>query len=266
LCAVSFRTHLQEKISANGGEYRGDLTKEVTHLIAYAAEGKKYQYATQWEVKIVGLKWLNDSLDRRMILNEALYHPTIPSDKQGAGAWNRQTTANVQLGKRSRHEEAVADVPRKLRRTASAKLGSQSETLWSEIVNGPPMDDSTKNNHLRSSKSSSALRPVVLEPKSFATDSTGLGDDGRKFITKDSKTADHQQIRKGIFSGFGFFLYAFNSKQVKQAGHFSSTRGFTNKILRCPFYESTYSAMTERSTSPSCRSITMRHPTSPDSF
>lgn len=212
---------------ANGGEYRGDLTKDVTHLIAYAAEGKKYQYATQWEIKVVGLKWLKDSLARRMILEEALYHPNIPQDELGAGAWNRQAKAEVQLGKRPRENDAVADIPRKLRRTASMKLGSQSETLWCEIVNGPPSENSARSDQLRPSKSLPVLKSVVLEPKSFTADGTGMDDARRKLVTTDSHITG-QHVGKGIFSRSGCYLHAFTAKQVRRAAP-PTKRCFTDK-------------------------------------
>lgn len=242
---------MQEAISDNGGEYRGDLTKEVTHLIAYAPEGKKYQYATQWEVKVVGLKWLEDSLARRMILEEALYHPNIPQDEQGAGAWKRQPRPDVQLGKRTRADEDVPDVPRKLRRTASMKLGSQRETLWCEIVNGPPGEDSANDDQLRPSKSLPILNSVALEPKSFTTDTTGTEDDRRRVVTTNSNMTEPQQGGNGIFAHLGFYLYAFTSKQVRASSSLHTPkqnprmRGVPlTAFQRRRFCKSTYSAMT----------------------
>jgi DNA replication regulator DPB11 len=244
--AVTFRAQLQEAVSANGGEYHGDLTKDVTHLIACAPEGKKYQYATQWEIKIVSLEWLKDSLERRMILEETLYHPTIPKGKVGQGAWNRKNRVAVQLGKRNRDEEAVPDVPRKLRRTASVKLGSQSESLWSEIVSGPQGGDLTNGRQLRPSKSLPTLHPADLEPESFATDLTAKGDDGSKSITRASAAIAQQRSRRGIFSDLGFFFYAFTSKQVMQATYFVARQCFADTLSRLPSCEITYSVMTER--------------------
>jgi DNA replication regulator DPB11 len=212
---VTFRAQLQEAISANGGDYHGDLTREVTHLIAHSPEGKKYQYATQWEIKVVGLEWLKDSLDRRMILEETLYHPTISKDRIGQGAWNRKVRVTDQTEKRARDEEAVSDVPRKLRRTASMKLGSQSESLWSEIVSGPSGADSALARQSRPSKSMPILPLADLVPKSFATDSTAMEDSRSKAIAKDSIDIAQQQSRRGIFSGLGFFLHAFTPKQVR---------------------------------------------------
>lgn len=223
---VTFRGQLQEAISANGGEYRGDLTKEVTHLIAYTAEGKKYQYATQWEVKVVGLRWFEDSLHRRMILEEHLYHPTIPRVKQGVGAWNRQGSAEIQLGKRTREAEPVANVPRKLRRTTSARLGSQSESLWGEIVSGPKPQGSNSDQQLRVSKPLPVRRPAILEPKSFATDTTGE-DDGRGNVANrelNAASRGQQGSKRGLFAGFALALFAFPPKEVSKQVQIDDSR------------------------------------------
>jgi DNA replication regulator DPB11 len=212
---VTFRAQLQENISANGGDYCGDLTKEVTHLIAHTPEGKKYQYATQWEVKIVSLKWLKESLDRRMILDEALYHPTIPKDKQGAGAWNRQARAQVQLVKRTHGGEPASDMPRKLRRTASAKFGSQSENLWGEIVKPQYEEATAENNQLGPSRSKLPRKPTVLEPESFATDTTGMEDERGRDPRRATTSARQGPPTQGIFSGCTFALHGFTLKQVR---------------------------------------------------
>ena len=144
---------MQEKVDQNGGEYTGDLTKDVTHLIAKVAQGKKYDYASQWQKKVVGIKWLKNSLERGMQLDESLYHPTKPEHEQGIGAWNSQA-GRAQLGKRDRVDPAEVEPPRKLRRIASARLGSQNESIWGDIAAGSS-ESSNKSipPPLRSSKS-----------------------------------------------------------------------------------------------------------------
>ncbi|RMZ77732.1 hypothetical protein DV738_g4276, partial [Chaetothyriales sp. CBS 135597] len=134
---LTFRQQLQQNIVENGGQYSGDLTKDITHLIAVRAEGKKYEYATHWQIKVVGLKWYKDTLSRGMQLDESLYHPAKPIDEQGVGAWNHRPELKQHLGKRQRPETAA--IPRKLRRTASSRLGSQTDKLWSNIAKSMPM-------------------------------------------------------------------------------------------------------------------------------
>ncbi|RMD45090.1 hypothetical protein DV735_g170, partial [Chaetothyriales sp. CBS 134920] len=163
---LKFRQQLQQNIVENGGQYSGDLTKEVTHLIAVQAQGKKYEYATHWQTKVVSLKWYKDTLSRGMQLDESLYHPAKPIDEQGAGAWNRHPETKQNLGKRQRPETAAAAAPRKLRRTASSRLGSQTDKIWSNIVNPPPSDDTDKPKPpLRQSKSMPGLQADSTSPQ-----------------------------------------------------------------------------------------------------
>ncbi|KIV92939.1 hypothetical protein PV10_04194 [Exophiala mesophila] len=136
-----FRAQLQKNVIENGGEYTGDLTKDVTHLIAASAQGKKYEYGMQWQKKVVSLQWYKDSLERGMQLDETLYHPTTPPNEQGLGAWNRKPRSISFTEKRPRDEPAGPEPSRKLRRTASARLGSQNQSLWTDIVGGSEHDE-----------------------------------------------------------------------------------------------------------------------------
>lgn len=123
-------------ITANGASYHGDLTKAVTHLIAAAPCGKKYEYAGQWGIKIVGKEWLADSLARGMILDEASYHPSRSPEERGRGAVTQRRQPSPTLGKRTRESAPQAGNRRKLRRTASNKLGSQNDDIWADMGTG----------------------------------------------------------------------------------------------------------------------------------
>jgi DNA replication regulator DPB11 len=194
---VTFRAQLQKTITDNGGEYSGDLTKDVTHLVAHACEGKKFQYATQWEKKIVSLKWLKDSLERGMQLDETSYHPGKPPSEQGIGAWNREAKLAFQAGKRSRPEQEAPEPPRKLRWTASARLGCQNETLWGDIVAGGGFETSNGDREsLRPTKS----MPVIPHQK-YVNDS---------FADK----ADIAKPIRGFFSDKHFFIMGFDLRKV----------------------------------------------------
>ncbi|KAM7195383.1 S-M checkpoint control protein rad4 [Rhypophila sp. PSN 637] len=138
------RQEVSEKIRAHGGDYTGDLTKKVTHLIAYKPSGAKYQAAKNWGVHTVSIEWVNDSIERGLILEEKCYDPIIPPEQRGAGAWNRESVElRFQLGKRMREAaEANKDEGRrKLRKTASMKLLSQQNTLWGDILGKPKLDE-----------------------------------------------------------------------------------------------------------------------------
>ncbi|KAK0752930.1 hypothetical protein B0T18DRAFT_356722 [Schizothecium vesticola] len=136
------RQEIQAKIESNGGVYTGDLTKRVTHLVVYKAEGRKYQAAKNWGVHTVSIEWVNDSVERGMILEEKCYDPILSPQERGIGAWNRKEIKRVALGKRPRNDStaAVDEGKRKLRKTASMKLNTQRDNLWGDILgnNKPP--------------------------------------------------------------------------------------------------------------------------------
>ncbi|KAI7194306.1 hypothetical protein KC363_g2209 [Hortaea werneckii] len=131
------RTALQRSIEANGGEYHPDLTKAVTHLIAKTASGAKYTHAKQWGVGVVSLKWYEDSLQRGLALDEALYDPVLAEEEQGRGAFRTAPKARPASAKRARDSESqtMEDTgKRKMRRTASTRLHSQSQDMWSGMT------------------------------------------------------------------------------------------------------------------------------------
>ncbi|KAK4187155.1 putative S-M checkpoint control protein rad4 [Podospora australis] len=128
------RQELSDLIEANGGIYTGDLTKRVTHLIAYKPEGRKYQAAKKWGLETVSSEWVKDSVERGMILEEKYYDPVLPEQERGVGAWNKERHVSL-LGKRPRENVAAPDEgKRKLRKTASMKLNSQRDNLWGDIL------------------------------------------------------------------------------------------------------------------------------------
>ncbi|CAO2655228.1 Nn.00g102920.m01.CDS01 [Neocucurbitaria sp. VM-36] len=142
ICLTGFdnpeqRRYIQETVDKNGAEYHGDLTKSVTHLIAATPSGKKYEHALNWRMKIVSLEWFEQSIERGMVLDETLYNPTLPVDQRGDGAWHRKSSPQPTLGKRPRdagQSQSLNPFRRKLRRSASTKMGSQSEALWAGIT------------------------------------------------------------------------------------------------------------------------------------
>ncbi|KAK0637436.1 hypothetical protein B0T17DRAFT_568158 [Bombardia bombarda] len=136
------RQHIVSTIEANGGNYTGDLTRRVTHLIVYKPEGRKYQAAKNWGIHTVAVEWVHHSVERGMILDEKCYDPILPPDERGVGAWN---VRRVTLGKRLRETAAAAhnEGRRKLRKTASMKLNSQRDHLWGDILGKPQTADPT---------------------------------------------------------------------------------------------------------------------------
>lgn len=191
---MTFRAGIAEDIKKHGGTYSGDLTKDTTHLIAAKPEGQKYQYAILWGLKTVSLKWYSDTKKRGMQLDEALYHPSKPIEEQGRGAWNQRPPGQQTLGKRTGTEVALEPL-RKLRRTASAKLGSQTDNIWNEIVNGGGEEIRKPRDKLRTSKS----MPV-------------MGDSAQG--SPEELPSAVAQLRHGFLDGSYFVIMGFDAKKV----------------------------------------------------
>ncbi|KAL2815172.1 BRCT domain-containing protein [Aspergillus granulosus] len=208
---MALRTYLRTNTELNGAEFRGDLTKTVTHLVARSAEGEKYKFATQWGVKIVTLKWFTDSIKRGMVLEETLYHPLLPPEKQGAGAWNR--SAPVAKTRPVEAENSSNPRPRKLRRIASTKLGDQNENIWGDIVGigfetaapKPSREDRQASFEKRSKDAA-----VIQVSKSFVSQTTfDAPSQPREKPTEPA--GDH---RNGFLDGCFFLIHGFSSKQT----------------------------------------------------
>ena len=221
-CLVDYRQQLMDSIGGNGGEYCGDLTKDVTHLVAKSAEGKKYTYAGAWGIKIVSREWLRDSLERGMILDESHYHPLTPPEERGKNAWIRRTVSATSLGKRIRDDGPLPNVARKLRRVASAKLSSQNEGIWTDIVGGGfgPHErmKSEWDKHGRNTDTSvdRSSQTVVGESNASHVVPSEL-EDGEKYpksILPRSKEGDKSDAPRGLFHGKRFFIYGFDQRQV----------------------------------------------------
>ncbi|KAF1933265.1 uncharacterized protein M421DRAFT_193164 [Didymella exigua CBS 183.55] len=175
ICLTGFdnpeqRKYIQETVDQNGAEYHGDLTKSVTHLIAAAPTGKKYEHALNWRINIVSLEWFVQSLERGMVLEEARYDPTLPAEERGKDAWIRTENPSPALGKRMRDAEQPQSLNpnrRKLRRAASTKLGFQGDALWAEIITpsgdqGKTEEDEWKEDNLFQQTTPHEDSPVIL--------------------------------------------------------------------------------------------------------
>ncbi|PNP38504.1 hypothetical protein TGAMA5MH_09585 [Trichoderma gamsii] len=140
VCLTGFgeqRDKIAETVKQNGGRFTGDLTRRCTHLIVNKPEGKKFTAAKSWGVHTVTLDWLNQSVERGMILEEAKFDPLLPAEEQGSGAWVKTDPRRTSLGKRARSailNGGPDEGARKLRKTASMKLSSQRNDLWGDIL------------------------------------------------------------------------------------------------------------------------------------
>ncbi|EGE04342.1 BRCT domain-containing protein [Trichophyton equinum CBS 127.97] len=190
-----FRSHLEKTVCAHGAEFRRDLTKAVTHLIAFACEGNKYQFAIQWGIKVVSLKWLEDSIERSMALDETLYDPLLPIEKQGIGAWDQVT------------------------QVASLKLGGQTEGIWSAIVPNPSTATESNDNsqYDGSQHLTAASLQTLLDTKSFASETTVPG--RHDSVSRESKPPLAAKAKeapsKGFWDNSRFYITGFTAEQTQ---------------------------------------------------
>ncbi|GLA94959.1 putative Hybrid PKS-NRPS biosynthetic cluster [Aspergillus tubingensis] len=211
---MSLRNRIQDTVTAHGAEFRKDLTKNVTHLIARNTEGEKYKFATQWGIRIVTVKWFEDSLQRGMVLEETLYHPLLPDEQQGAGAWNRSLP--IPKPKVTNNENPSNPRPRKLRRIASAKLGDQNEGIWGDIV-GTGFDSSDPRPSRGSLQRTQSLtkRPSILqESRSFASETTFAEPQEPLQPPPPPPPPPAVESREGFLGDCFFFIHGFSSKQT----------------------------------------------------
>ena len=215
---MAYRKELEDLIINNGGQYRGNLTKEVTHLIAKVPAGPKYTYAGQWGIKTVSVEWLEQSIERGMILEENLFHLLLPASERGQNAWIRKTGSISPLGKRERDDSGPVH-PRKLRRTASAKLNSQTHGLWTDIAAAGTEIQGVKSYEWADEQKPGEGHAVLV--KSGAQPSSSIV----KVGTQQGERSDVEKKSiwdlsrpgqdEGMFQGKTFFVHGFNEKQVR---------------------------------------------------
>ncbi|KAL9101712.1 MAG: hypothetical protein Q9163_003055 [Psora crenata] len=221
-----YRKELERKITANGGEYKPNLTKEETHLVAKGPFGAKYDFAAKWGIKTVAVEWLDQSLERGMILEETLFHPLLPSEKRGVGACTRKTTTS--LGKRTYDKDEGPSRPRKLKRAANAKLESQNNGLWNDIVMQAEEPEPVKKGEWAEGKGpteadtqgQTAINNAITDPGSrqdveSMARSLALGD---VLVTNNTRKEDIFQGKMVSIHGFGEIKTSILEKHLVSRG------------------------------------------------
>ncbi|OAA40983.1 BRCT domain-containing protein [Metarhizium rileyi] len=206
ICLTGFgeqRDDIAANITAHGGRYTGDLTRRCTHLVVSKPEGKKFTAAKSWGVYTVTLGWLDQSIERGLILEEAKFDPLLPIEEQGVGAWKKEDPRRPSLGKRSRTALSNTDSieergARKLRKTASMKLNSQRNNLWGDILGRSASRDYSFGNE---------PTPSEPQPPQQATPEPTLQQPGH-----------HQQLPcnqhgSGVFFDCAFAIHGFSEKR-----------------------------------------------------
>ncbi|KAI9715813.1 MAG: hypothetical protein M1828_000718 [Chrysothrix sp. TS-e1954] len=225
ICVTGFedqrqRDAIQDDVVRNGATYSGDLTKSVTHLIAAAPRGKKYEYALQWNIKPITLEWLSDSLTRGMALDESYYNPLLPIEDRGTGAITRkeQISPNT-LRKRQREIQTVSMEEmsrRKLRRTTSSRLESQNDDLWADIGTGEAEDSKNKDSAWGDSANvaKSATRSAhVTATKASAAEQASLGAQETSTSAGDEHQEDEKGTNDSIFQGTRVHIAGFEQRK-----------------------------------------------------
>lgn len=153
-----------------------------------------------------------------MVLEESLYNPTMPVEERGVGAWDRRQFTPPTAGKRPRETEpsqALNPFRRKLRRSASTKMGSQSEALWAGITAGgveqthDEADDWTEDNIAKQDA------PQDM-PEDDAPPAADPAYDAPLSLLPTANPAT------GIFQGRIVFPYGFDEQQVNSCPMISS--------------------------------------------
>ncbi|TKA62188.1 hypothetical protein B0A55_12098 [Friedmanniomyces simplex] len=222
ICVTGFdnlekRTFISETVVQQGAEYQGDLTKAVTHLIAAAPTGAKYTHAKAWKTHVVSWKWFKDSLGRGMALDESLYDPALPEEEQGQGATG-MVGPRVSLGKRTRDNESqtTSDMgSRKLRRTASTRLHSQSQDMWQGLST---RDDASATLVTDQWKEEA-------EPKYAPQRRPGV--EKVQVRQSDVFSVETTAVRDGVFSGCYVFIQGFPRNRATRLQHFLQPHGAT---------------------------------------
>ncbi|KAF2743589.1 hypothetical protein M011DRAFT_451157 [Sporormia fimetaria CBS 119925] len=243
ICVTGFdnpeqRRSIQERVVHNGAEYHGDLTKTVTHLIAAVPTGKKYEHALSWGMHVVCLEWLEQSIERGMSLDEACYNPTMPAEERGKDAWIRRQAFSPGLRKRAREaeqSEVLNPLKRKLRRSASSKFGSQSQSLWTDITAGG-LDTETAG-HEDWTEGDLSNRNAAGQGLNPASDKPEKGQDDPEQDTLDRSIVS-LPIVKGIFQGRLVLVHGFDSAKTKILNEHMEQNGATvmhtpADLLRC---------------------------------
>ncbi|KAI1799159.1 hypothetical protein F4811DRAFT_545307 [Daldinia bambusicola] len=205
------RILIEKTVRTNGGDYIGDLSRRVTHLIVCKPEGKKYAAALKWGIRTVSIEWLNDSVERGMILNEECYNPTLPAHERGKGAWiRRELKRGASSGKRMRDGAAAPPADegrRKLRKTASMKLTSQRDNLWGDILVAQSSTDLSKSVTAIPNERPASVPPVPAADLAASTAEDRLLGNGV------------QPPDDGVFSTCRFYVHGFSRNKQEIVRH-----------------------------------------------
>ncbi len=209
ICVTGFedidqRNAISTRVEEEGATYHGDLTKVVTHLVAAVPQGKKYAAARSWGIAVVSQKWYDDSLLRGMALDERMYDPLMPEEDQGKGAFRLVANPRTSLGKRgtSGNPESATDAKKRLRRSTSTRLESQSQDMWQDLSAQTVDVDRTEVDQW--TEREGPVTQIVLKEPPMARRSISQFPDRTK------------EDLEGLFSSIHILLHGFDSQRTER--------------------------------------------------
>lgn len=189
------RKKIEELIIEQEATYHPDLTRHVSHLIAAAPTGNKYEFARNNNINIVVVQWLYDSLERGMVLDESCYDPRLPEESIGVGA--RPELPSVALV----GVDTKVHGKRKIRKRAEDMLGSQSQSIWGDILGQASNPRPKKRDE--------------WEDNSHADNTKKSGETGEAPTKNHSLQANKAETKTGILACATFYIYGYTKKQVR---------------------------------------------------
>jgi DNA replication regulator DPB11 len=162
------------------------------------------------------MEWLDDSIERGMVLEESLYDPTLALEERGRNAWNRQALEIITQGKRQREEkptEVVSQNKRKIRRTVSVRLGSQQGNMWAEMTSASSAQG--KHDEWQPTEFNSVLGAI---PTNIDSGSEAVTPDPTtkppKTMISQAEPTDGSQAR-GVFHGNLVYVHGFTGPKLE---------------------------------------------------
>lgn len=139
-----------------------------------------------------------------MILEEKLYHPEMPAEDIGKGAWVRHKA--ITPAKRDREDSGADGGARKIRRTLSTKLQSQNEVIWGDIV-GSGGDAPAAKTLARQASIADTNATSTLSTLRTLSNISGM--DGA------AERVDEERKAQGTFSNCRFYIHGFGTKRAE---------------------------------------------------
>uniref|UniRef100_A0A0N5A1P1 BRCT domain-containing protein n=1 Tax=Parastrongyloides trichosuri TaxID=131310 RepID=A0A0N5A1P1_PARTI len=109
------RDDLKIVIERNGGKYSGNLKNgETTHLLLNIASGQKYKSALKWNINILKLSWLKDSVEAGYLLDEDKY--LLTTNNRQCSTPNSTRVPSITIG-----DEEISSIPPRITDIPSKK-------------------------------------------------------------------------------------------------------------------------------------------------